>query len=242
LLTTRRRWYNVDETPHFDSFVEFLEQTAIISLNGINQFLFGMEIHCVFTSGKIRIFKYLDNFKLKLVKLFFLSFPSSLLIFVYVFLPFLLFEQDSLVGIVTKLGLKNRKSWLIPSGGTLCSETHPASSSIDTWWQSWRRRRSGRQANHVHPASTGSYEIMDLHSPSPKCHSWRGFYLSCTILEDMSSNKKGMRQFKFLNSCKYLGTTLTNQNSIQEEIKCKLKSGNACYHSVQNLCLPVCYP
>ena len=34
---------------------------------------------------------------------------------------------------------------------------------------------------------------------------------------------------------KYLGTTLTNQNSIQEEIKCRLKSGNACYHSVKNL-------
>ena len=34
---------------------------------------------------------------------------------------------------------------------------------------------------------------------------------------------------------KYLGTTLTNQNSIQEEIKSRLKSGNACYYSVQNL-------
>ena len=34
---------------------------------------------------------------------------------------------------------------------------------------------------------------------------------------------------------KYLGTTLTNQNFIAEEIKGRLKSGNACYHSVQNL-------
>ena len=34
---------------------------------------------------------------------------------------------------------------------------------------------------------------------------------------------------------KYLGTTLTNQNSIAEEIKSRLRSGNACYHSVQNL-------
>jgi len=34
---------------------------------------------------------------------------------------------------------------------------------------------------------------------------------------------------------KYLGTTLTNQNSIAEEIKSGLKSGNACYHSMQNL-------
>ena len=34
---------------------------------------------------------------------------------------------------------------------------------------------------------------------------------------------------------KYLGTTLTNQNSIAEEIKSRLRSGNACSHSVQNL-------
>jgi hypothetical protein len=32
-----------------------------------------------------------------------------------------------------------------------------------------------------------------------------------------------------------LGTTVTNQNLIQGEIKRKLNSGNACYHSVQNL-------
>ena len=32
-----------------------------------------------------------------------------------------------------------------------------------------------------------------------------------------------------------LGTTLTNENSIQEEIKRRLKSGNASHHSVQNL-------
>ena len=34
---------------------------------------------------------------------------------------------------------------------------------------------------------------------------------------------------------KYLGTTLTNKHSIQEEIKSRLKSGNPCYYSVNNL-------
>ena len=34
---------------------------------------------------------------------------------------------------------------------------------------------------------------------------------------------------------KYLGTTITDQYSIQEEIQSRLKLGNACYHSVQNL-------
>ena len=38
-----------------------------------------------------------------------------------------------------------------------------------------------------------------------------------------------MEQFK------YLGTSLTNQNPIQEAINIRMKSGNACYHSVQNL-------
>ena len=38
--------------------------------------------------------------------------------------------------------------------------------------------------------------------------------------------------FERVEEFKYLRTTLTNQNSIQEEIKSRLKSGNACYHSV----------
>ena len=32
-----------------------------------------------------------------------------------------------------------------------------------------------------------------------------------------------------------MGTTVTNENSVGEEIKNRLNSGNACYHSVQNL-------
>ena len=34
---------------------------------------------------------------------------------------------------------------------------------------------------------------------------------------------------------KNLRITLTNQNSSQEEIESKVKSGNTCYYSVQNL-------
>ena len=41
--------------------------------------------------------------------------------------------------------------------------------------------------------------------------------------------------FERVEEFKYLGTTLTNQNSIPEKIKSRLRSGNACYHSVQNL-------
>jgi len=41
--------------------------------------------------------------------------------------------------------------------------------------------------------------------------------------------------FERVEAFKYLGTTFTHQNSIQEEIKSRLKSGNACSHLVQNL-------
>jgi hypothetical protein len=39
---------------------------------------------------------------------------------------------------------------------------------------------------------------------------------------------------------KYLGTSIANQILIQEEIKRRLNSGNACYHSIQNLLSSVC--
>jgi hypothetical protein len=39
----------------------------------------------------------------------------------------------------------------------------------------------------------------------------------------------------FENVTQFRGTTVTDQNLIQDEIKRNLNSGNACYHSVQNL-------
>jgi len=44
-----------------------------------------------------------------------------------------------------------------------------------------------------------------------------------------------MIPLKKMEEFKYLERNLTNQNSIQEEIKSRLKSGNACYHLEQNL-------
>jgi hypothetical protein len=47
--------------------------------------------------------------------------------------------------------------------------------------------------------------------------------------------KIGNRSFENLSQLKYLGTKGTNENVIQEEIKRRMNSGNASYHSAQNL-------
>jgi hypothetical protein len=48
------------------------------------------------------------------------------------------------------------------------------------------------------------------------------------------SIKEG-RSFENMAQLKYFGRTITNQNLIQEEIKRRLNSSHACYHSAQNM-------
>ena len=67
----------------------------------------------------------------------------------------------------------------------------------------------------------------------------------------MSRDQKAGRShsMKIDNSCierveefKYLGATLTSKNSIQEEIKSRLKVGMLAIIQCRIFCLPVCYP
>jgi hypothetical protein len=57
----------------------------------------------------------------------------------------------------------------------------------------------------------------------------------CQKAGQRQSIKIGNRSFERAAKFKCLGTTLTDQNCIHEEIKSRLNSGNACYHSVQSL-------
>jgi hypothetical protein len=62
------------------------------------------------------------------------------------------------------------------------------------------------------------------------------------MLMSRHQNAGQNRNIMIVNRCfenvarfRYLGTTVINRNLIQGEIKRTLKSGNACYHSTQNL-------
>jgi hypothetical protein len=48
------------------------------------------------------------------------------------------------------------------------------------------------------------------------------------------------RPYETLSQLKYLGTTVTNPNLINEEIKNRLDLGNACIHWIQNFCILFC--
>ena len=61
-----------------------------------------------------------------------------------------------------------------------------------------------------------------------KVECYRGLLASEHITVVSNTNKQ-------VKTSKYLGSLLTIQNSIQEEIKCRLKERNSCYYSVQTL-------
>jgi hypothetical protein len=53
--------------------------------------------------------------------------------------------------------------------------------------------------------------------------------------DEVTESRSINSTFERVEQFKYLGTTLTNQNSVQEKIKSRLHSWNACCRSVQNV-------
>jgi hypothetical protein len=59
-----------------------------------------------------------------------------------------------------------------------------------------------------------------------------------SLVQDAGQNnniKIGCTSFDKLEKLRFLKRNLTNQNSIHEQIKSKLKSKTSCYHTVQNI-------
>jgi hypothetical protein len=60
--------------------------------------------------------------------------------------------------------------------------------------------------------------------------------MSCHLNSGQNQNIRiADESFENVEEFRYLGMTLTNENNIHNEIKSRFNSGNACYHSVQNL-------
>jgi hypothetical protein len=67
---------------------------------------------------------------------------------------------------------------------------------------------------------------------------WNPLHIMMSCHQNAGKNyniKIAIRSFENVAKFKYLGMTGTNQNLIYKEIKRILNSGNACYHSIQNL-------
>ena len=52
---------------------------------------------------------------------------------------------------------------------------------------------------------------------------------------DIGRCKCALASYGKMKTFKYLGSLLRNENSIREEIKCRLNAGNSCYYSVQTV-------
>jgi hypothetical protein len=116
---------------------------------------------------------------------------------------------------------KNQVSWELNGTHTLLvyADVNLLGSSINTIKENaetlLEASRDGLEIN----AEKTKYMIMSCHLNSKQNHNIR------------IANES----FECVTKFKYLRTTITNQTDIHDEIKSRLNSGNACYHSVQDL-------
>jgi hypothetical protein len=83
-------------------------------------------------------------------------------------------------------------------------------------------KESGLEVN----ADKTKYMVVSRNQNAGRIHNMKIDYRSIEIVEEF----------------KYLGATLTNQNSFQEEIKSRLKPGFLAIIRCRIFCLPVCHP
>jgi len=88
----------------------------------------------------------------------------------------------------------------------------------------------------------GKYLVLSLHKEKLNFGENKEMFHFISFIMSRDQNagrshsmKIDNRSIERVEEFKYLGTTLTNNNSIQEEIKSRLQLRNACYYSVQNL-------
>jgi hypothetical protein len=92
---------------------------------------------------------------------------------------------------------------------------------------------------NIETAKENTQTLIDTSKPiGLEVNTEKTKYMSLSRYQNARQNHDiniGNRWFKNVAQFRYLETTITNENLIQEEIKRRLKSGNACYHSVQIL-------
>jgi thermostable 8-oxoguanine DNA glycosylase len=93
------------------------------------------------------------------------------------------------------------------------------------------RKLSYNKEKHEDLAVASKEKGLDVNADKTK-------YLVMSREQNAGQNhniKSDNKSFERVEHFKTLGTAIKNHSSIQEEIKSRLKSGNACCHSVQNL-------
>ena len=66
----------------------------------------------------------------------------------------------------------------------------------------------------------------------------KAMYMEIVRHRDMTANENiriGNNSYEKVKNFKYSGSLVTNQNSIQDEIQCRLKAVNSCFYLAQTL-------
>ena len=100
-------------------------------------------------------------------------------------------------------------------------------------------RRSSSRPRFLSPKSKRSNAYVLLNACKDIClavKTGKTKYMEIGRHRGMIANAH-INSYEKVKTFKYLGSLSTNQNSIQEEIKCRLKAGNSCFIQSKHSCL-----